>query len=339
MNWKEIKEMFMPKGIARETERIVYIDFLKVVAAFLTVFYHYAYYKLDYGFDTSQACYFPNISRIVMCFSACCVPVFFLVNGALLFRKRRPLKNIYRKAVKIFALTAVWALTDFPSWFFKTLVILYILFPLFQYLYEKRIKFYYATIFALLIFPFGYNAAILLVKLLFQSKMVCIIGRMINVEQLSVTGFFTMYSIVYFLLGPILARASIRTIHGMVAMVGGIGMVVFECVSYTVMNGAMYDGVNAAFPTYGALLLSAGVFIVAKNTVRNGSKMVGLMRDQILAIYVLHMAVAHIIGRVLVESTISLPTAIAGTLLILFICIGVGKIASHIPVLCWFFRI
>lgn len=261
------------------------------------------------------------------------------MNGALLFMKRRPLKNIYGKAVKILVLTAVWSLTGFPSWFFKTLFILYIFFPLFQYLCEKRIKFYYAIILILLVFPFGYNAAILLVKLLFQSKTVYIIGRTINVEQLGVTGFFTMYSIVYFLLGPILTRASIRTIHGIAAIVGGIVMVVFECVSYTVMNGAMYDGVNAAFPTYGALLLSAGVFIVAKNVVRNSSKMVGLMRDQILAIYVLHMAVAHITGRALVGSTISLPTAIAGTLLILFICVGIGKIASHIPVLCWFFRI
>ena len=339
MNKNEVKQLFMPRDMIQSKARIEYIDFLKVLAAFFTVFYHFAYYKLDYGFNVAQSFYFPNISRIIMCFASCCVPIFFMVNGALLFSKKRSWKSVYRKAIKILFLTAVWTLFDFPSWFFKTLFALYIIFPFFQYLHEKKIKLYYIIILALLVFPFGYNAVILLLKLLFSKEAIYIFGQTINVEQLRVTGFFTMYSIVYFLLGPILAKSKVHTIYGIVAMIIGLGMVVFECVSYTVMDGVMYDGVNAAFPTYGAMALSAGIFIIAKNAVKIGNKIIEMMRNQILTIYLLHMAVIHIIGKVLRLTDISLLTAIVGTIFILFICVGVGKIASRIPVLCCFFRI
>ena len=336
---KKYKQVFMPKDAVKENMRIEYIDLLKAIAAFLTVFYHYGYYKLDYGFDITQGSYLPNINRIIMCFASCCVPVFFMVNGALLLKKRRSWKSVYRKAVKIFILTAVWSLVGFPSWFFKTLFALYIMFPAFQYLYEKHMRLYWLIIFILLIFPFGYNAVILLMKLLSESKTINAFGSIIEIEQFSVTGFFTMYSIVYFLLGPILAKTRIPTICGVISLLVGWGMVIFECVSYTVINETVYDGVNAAFPTYGALMLSVGIFIIAKNKVRTGNKITGLMRDQILAIYLLHMGVIHVIGRITGVTVLNLPMAIVGTVLILLVCVGVGKIAGRIPGLCWLFRI
>lgn len=334
-----IKQLFMPKDRLQSKARIEYIDFLKILAAFFTVFYHFAYYKLNYGFNATQSFYFPNANRIIMCFAACCVPIFFMVNGTLLFSKKCSWQNVYKKAIKILFLTVVWTLFDFPSWFFKTLFILYILFPFFQHLYEKKIKIYYLIILMLLVFPFGYNAAILLAKLLLSNKTVYILGQTIDLKQLRVTGFFTMYSIAYFLLGPILAKLKVRTIYGVTTMIIGLGMIVFECVSYTIMDGAMYDGVNAAFPTYGAMALSIGVFVTAKNVVKTANKLTEIVRDQILAIYLLHMAVMHIIGNVWGAIDINLPMAIIGTFIILFLCVGVGKIASRIPVLCCFFRI
>ena len=71
-----IKLEFIPiKETSNSSGRLLYIDVLKIIAAFLTVFYHLAYYKFDYGFVSGQV-YAPNINRIVMCLAACCVPLY-----------------------------------------------------------------------------------------------------------------------------------------------------------------------------------------------------------------------------------------------------------------------
>lgn len=339
MNWNDFKLSFLPKDVEKNQDRKEYLDFLKVVAAFLTVFYHFAYYKLDYGFNATQSVYFPNLNRIVMCFASCCVPIFFIVNGTLLLGKRRSWKSVYKKAIKILVLTVTWSLIGFPSWFFKTLIILYVLFPFFQYLYTEKSILYNIIILLVFIFPFSYNAILLIVKIAKPNMIIQLFGKSLAVDSLNVTGFFTMYSILYFLIGPILAKEKIHTRYGAVATIVGLGLVVFECVSYTVMNGTMYDGVNAAFPTYGAMLLSIGVFIVTKNTVIKSTKIVDWLKNHILSIYLMHMACIHLIGRLFRFTSISLLMAIVGTMLILFVCAVVGRVANRIPILCWFVRI
>lgn len=306
MNWNDFKISFLPNNVGQSHDRKKYLDFLKVVAALLTIFYHFAYYKLNYGFNVMQGAYFPNFNRIVMCFASCCVPIFFMVNGTLLLGKRHSWKSVYKKAIKIFLLIAVWSLIGFPSWFFKTLIILYMLFPLFQYLYTEKPILYRITILLVFIFPFSYNAVLLIVKIAEPHMMIQLLGKVFVVDSLHVTGFFTMYSILYFLIGPLLAKKRVHTRYGVAAAIVGLGLVVFECVSYTVMNGRMYDGVNAAFPTYGAMLLSIGVFIVAKNTIIKGNKIVDWVKNQVLSIYLMHMACIHIIGGQFNFTSISL---------------------------------
>ena len=339
MNWNGLKVSFLPKKEIQSQDRKSYLDVLKIIAAFLTVFYHFAYYKLDYGFDLMQEAYFPNFNRIVMCFASCCVPVFFMVNGTLLFGKQRSWKNVYVKALKILVLTTVWSLIGFPSWFFKTLIVLYILFPIFQYMYTEKRWMYSAIILMVLVFPFGYNAIILILKMTVPDMIIHVLGRTVVIKDLSVTGLFTMYSIYYFLIGPVLASKKVPTIYGVVSSIAGLGLVVFECVSYTVINRTMYDGVNAAFPTYGALLLSLGLFIIAKNIIRKENKIVRLIKSQILSIYLMHMPLIHVTGRLFEFTSLSLPMAIIGTLAILLLCTGVGQIVRRVPIFCWFVRI
>lgn len=116
--------------------RVLYLDWLKLIAAWLVVFYHLSFYRLDYGFVPGMA-YWPNLNRIAMCFAACSVPIFFLVNGALMFHRHRPWKEPVLKASKILVLILVWYLADFPYWFIRTLIILYLLFPILQWLRER----------------------------------------------------------------------------------------------------------------------------------------------------------------------------------------------------------
>ena len=259
--------------ITNKNVRIPYLDLLKVIAAFLMVFYHFAYYRLDYGF-LEGAKYIPNFNRILMCFASCCVPLFFMVNGTLMLGRERTWKSVYLKAGKILLLVIVWSFADFPSWFFKTLIVLYILYPIFQYCFREKRNFYCG-----------------ICVLIFVIKSIGIVSvGPIWVKNLQTTGVFTMYGILYFLLGPILEEKRLSLIKGIICMILGWGIVVTECTVYTNLNAIMYDGVNAAFPTIGALLLTVGCYsMVQYLQLQKIAKFLEWMGSSSLSIYLMHM--------------------------------------------------
>lgn len=317
-------------GGVETKERVLYLDFLKILAAFLVVFYHFAYSKLDYGF-AYDSIYFPNINRIVMCFASCSVPIFFIVNGILMFSKERSLKDVYYKAGKILVLTVIWSLIGFPSWFFKTLFVLYLLFPLFQYLWNMRRGIYYALIILLLVMPFSYNLIILILK----SIGIKSIGAVV-VARLNVTGLKTMYSVVYFLIGNVLVKKELGLIKSIGVSIFGWSLVVAECTVYTNLNHSVYDGVNAAFPTIGALLLAIGAFFIAKKVsfARVRCILFFLSRG-VLSVYLMHtfvMAVrTTLFGKI---EQIGLLSAIVYSVLVYLVCLGIGEALKRIPVVC-----
>ena len=316
--------------------RVLYLDFIKFLAAFLTVFYHLAYYNLDYGFTAGQA-YMPNLSRIVMCISSCCVPLFFLVNGSLMFSRQRSIKDIYLKALKIAFLTLLWSFLDFPSWFFNTLCVLYLLFPLFQLIKTKSQKLYNLICLLVFLLPFVYNFAVIFLKL-FSVGNIELFGITLPLGALSRTGLATMYSILYFLLGPIL-RTSKKSplLVDLLLIFGGLGLVVFECVAYTNINGAMFDGVNASFPTVGALFLSTGVFLLSKKfSFKSLAKPLLFVGSGIFAIYISH---SFIINHIPFPYKESLIVSLIVALLICIVGAAIGKFASKIPFVCWLFKI
>lgn len=335
-----IKLEFIPaKNKNNPLNRLLYIDILKILAAFLTVFYHLAYYKLDYGFVQGQV-YTPNINRIVMCLSACCVPLFFLVNGALLLKAERSIRSVYIKIIKIALLLLIWSWSGFPSWFFKTLCILYLLFPIFRWIIKNK-RLHYTACIVVFLFPFLYNFAVFLVAF-FGVTDFLLFGIKIPISILERTGVFTMYGVLYFLLGPILKNAK-RTplVIDASLIIGGLALVVWECVGYTNVQNQMFDGVNAAFPTVGALFLSVGLFLLIKKGSYNKIvKIISLLSSGVLAIYLTHSLFIKwfymVVGN---ELKISLILSLAITLLICVIAAAIGKIASRIPILCWFFKI
>jgi len=328
----------MPDRALKRNNKILYFELLKTVAAFLTVFYHFAYYRLDFGFVEGTQ-YFPNINRIIMCFSSCCVPVFFMVNGALMLGKERNWKSVYIKAAKLIVLTAFWSLIGFPDWFFKTLIILYLLFPLFQYFYRKKHSLFVLTCVLIFLMPFVFNLLVLILKSASCEWTFSLLGITIGVDSLNPTGIFTMYSILYFLLGPALAKSQkLPNYSGILLILTGWLMVVVECSAYTNLNMAMYDGVNAAFPTVGALLLSTGIFITAKNIPLNSiEKPLSFIGSGILPIYLLHMLMIRLLNLIL-PSSLNTILSIIITALICIICTVVGKAANRIPVICWLFK-
>lgn len=313
--------------------RILYWDFLKLIAAFLVVFYHFSYYNLDYGFIENIG-YTPNINRILMSFAACSVPIFFMVNGTLLFSKHREIKNVYLKALKILILYIVWSFAYFPGWFFRTLIILYILFPVFQWLLENKKIAYYLICVSVFILPFLYNAVILIIKCFNPHLNLEIFGH-----TLIPTGAFTLYSVLYFLIGPIINKHNFSSFIGLFLIIAGWIYLVFECTVYTNINNSMYDGVNSSFPTIGALLLSSGVYIISKHiNFLKLNKVICYASDFVLPIYLLHSLCIKLIALVIkIENNLFISVIM--TTVICLICGFIGKLLKKVPIINWFFKV
>ena len=154
-----------------------------------------------------------------------------------------------------------------------------------------------------------------------------------------------MYGILYFMIGS--GTSIIKRQHlllNVAEVILGYFLVIFECTFYTNYNQLMYDGVNAQFPTLGAMLLAVGIYgICSKVNFNKYSKLQQIISkcgQAVLPIYLLHMCVIITIGKLLGTGIqISLITAIIETTLICIICGIIGAIARKIPVLCALFKI
>lgn len=155
-------------------------------------------------------------------------------------------------------------------------------------------------------------------------------------EGISVTGFKTMYSIAYFLGGNCLMQCKklLKPVSSLIMMVCGWICLIIECVCYTNLDKEVYDGVNASFPTIGAMILAVGVYSFVKNIrfSTHVTKVIAWLSDGILPIYVMHQFVKKLTRFIIPCNT--LITALICTIVTCLICILIGKIMKRIPVLC-----
>ena len=314
-------------------KRLYYLDMIKIISAFMVTFYHAAYYRLDYGFSQGTF-YVPNVSRVLMSLCAMSVPLFFMVSGALMLNKKRTIKSMAYKAFKIALLILVWYFTGFPMWFFRTLIILYILTPLLKWLLDNHRRIIYIIMTVVFIMPFMYNYAVIAIKALNTDMVITVAKHSIPLKSLGRTGIFTLYSVLYYLLGAILVnRNTWSRIWSIVLIIAGWAMVVLEVVILTNIDGAMFDGVNASFPTIGALLMAVGTFELLKSFNYSGAvvKFMNIISPYVLSIYVMHVIIIKGVTMLLDVDSISFIQAIALTVAVDAIAIGAGWVINKIP--------
>ena len=320
---------------APASQRIWYLDFLKLLAAFLVVFYHLAYYELDYGFQAGQP-YLPNGNRILMSFAACSVPLFFTVNGALLFRRHRTWKEMLLKAAKILALTLIWQIAQFPDWFFKTLIILYVIFPALQFLKERCPLLLKLLCCAVFLMPFVYNMVLMCLK---GAALYGVIPDWTH--GMTATGCFTMYSVLYFCLGLYLEEAKTwKGYQSLLCIFAGWALVIAECVIFTNSYQKMWDAVNAAFPTAGALLMVLGLFMGSRLiSFAGAARFLKWAGPGILAVYLLHMWFIKLVKQLLPLESYGLGLSVLLTIAVFLLCTLVQKLFKKLHPLDWLLRI
>ena len=272
--------------------RIFGYDLIKTIAIFLIVFYHLG--GLDYGTIIDGEYYLPNLNKFISSLCSAGVPLFFMVNGALLIPKNLDLKQTLLRSLHLLFILVFWkfVLQFFIAyrifsikeemvhfWFLCTLSMVYII----SYFtsFDKRIRL--LVLLFLVCYPFISNFLLdLIIQVSPQSKP----------TYWNHTGFFTLYAFLYFCLGDFLKDKTLPSFYSIVLTVFGILLINYEVTVLSNFHQAIYDGVNSSFPTIGALLLSVGIFMLLKGITCNRSlsrMTITFIGSNTMSIYLLHV--------------------------------------------------
>ena len=324
----------------------------------MVCFYHAGRFKV--GFLVNDF-YLPNLNKIILNLCTMSVPLFFMVNGALMLRRDYSWKEIVFRTLKICFLYFFWVIVigelgvhflqmDRVSlmgllkgkrsglavhlWFLKTLGVLTFLLPVLKKIYDlKSKKILYGIMGCLMIFPFIYNYFVLTVRWF----------RIELFEGLSVTGAATMYSVLYFFLGKLISDFSAKQdrecrkyqILAAFSIILGLLFVTIEVTLWSNIKGSVYD-VNSSFPTIGALLMAVGVFFLCSRVkVNDNSKFTIAMKalgDQIMGIYIFHnVCIPFIIEYVYQYGTFGM--SLITTILIVLGTALITAVIKRVPIL------
>ncbi|MBR4828367.1 MAG: acyltransferase family protein [Muribaculaceae bacterium] len=279
------------------TNRVFGYDLLKALAMLMVVFYHVE--MLDFCFD-SNSYFLPNINKCFQVLCAAGVPLFFMVNGVFTVRKTTTINKLMIRIGRLFFIAVIWtvflrlfiggvvlekgvslSIRDFYSkyWFFYSLIYTYII----NYIIDIAPKWCgHVVLVFLFIVTFVNNFAWDLLLWLNPNQTLPSWGHM---------GFFTLYGVVYSRIGAYLKNKHYCVPICVVVMVVGYALIIFETIIMSNAEGKLFDGVNAAFPTLGAMLLSCGIFCLLKDLKAQNntmSRLITLVGINSGGVYVLH---------------------------------------------------
>lgn len=275
-------------------------DLIKTIAIFMIVFYHLG--GIDYGAIEPEHFYLPNLNKFFSALCAAGVPLFFMVNGALVIPKNLHWKQLLFKVFHLLFLFVFWklvlqylisdrllAIEDkmVHFWFLCTLSIVYLM----SIVLQKSTFLRHAVLVFLFLFPFCYNFLWNVVLFFVPSFDACTVVH---------TGFFTLYGVLYYYLGGSLRTRHTSSLYAIGLIVLGLLLVNFEVVAMSNHYQVIYDGVNSSFPTLGALAMSVGIFSFFKDVNYNDGyvrKIVSYVGQNTLGIFLFHVLVIFLLRQ------------------------------------------
>ena len=275
-------------------------DLIKTIAISMIVFYHLG--GIDYGAIEPGHFYLPNLNKFFSALCAAGVPLFFMVNGALVIPKNLHWKQLLFKVFHLLFLFVFWkfvlqylisfkllAIEDkmVHFWFLCTLSIVYLM----SIVLQKSTFLRHAVLVFLFLFPFCYNFLWNVVLFFAPSFDACTVVH---------TGFFTLYGVLYYYLGGSLGTRHTSSLYAIGLIVFGLLLVNFEVVAMSNHYHAIYDGVNSTFPTLGALAMSVGIFIIFKDVSFNDGiarNIVSYVGQNTMGIFLFHVLVIFLLRQ------------------------------------------
>ena len=258
----------------------------------MIVFYHLG--GIDYGAIEPGHFYLPNLNKFFSALCAAGVPLFLMVNGALVIPRNLHWQQLLFKFFHLLFLFVFWkfvlqylisfkllAIEDkmVHFWFLCTLSIVYLM----SIVLQKSTFLRHAVLVFLFLFPFCYNFLWNVVLFFAPSFDACTVVH---------TGFFTLYGVLYYYLGGSLRTRQTSPFYAIGLIVLGLLLVNFEVVAMSNYYHAIYDGVNSSFPTLGALSLSSGIFFLVKDVGVNEGilhQIVSFVGRNTMGIFIIHV--------------------------------------------------
>lgn len=272
--------------------RIIGFDLIKTLAIFLVVFYHVG--GVNYGEVIPGEYYMPNLNKVLSSFSAASVPLFFMVNGALLIPLHLSLKQLFLKSLRLIFLYIFGKVVlqhllcqqlfgihheMVHFWFLLTLAAVYpISYFLDQYPYIRKI-----VLSLLLVCPFLTNLL---------GDLTAYFSPETYLPHFAHTGLFTLYSLVYFYLGFLFRNSQVSPKASISLLLFGLLLVNFEVIAMSTHYAQVYDSGNAALPTIGAACMAVGIFTFLKCIQVHGSSLcsvVSFFGSNTVHIYIYHV--------------------------------------------------
>lgn len=219
------------------------LDLLKTIAIFFVITYHAecgAY--VQYGLGLHPTSIIMLISYYLLGIMSTCVPIFFLVNGALLFNKPFHLRDHIKKTVGIICITLIWNIITQAAlsimgtvqpvsfvdlvhnivslqaglnnhlWFMYALVVIYCFFPLLKLAYDHSQPIFLTFLCIATICTFGVTFA----QNIIDVAQLFVFGNVGNQCQFNLLGDFNPFrgiygwSFVYFMIGGLAVSNNIR---------------------------------------------------------------------------------------------------------------------------------
>lgn len=290
-------------------QRIIYYDLIKTLGIFMVCFYHVNGLKTNIltNLDISTLINYFIESSLSMC-----VPLFFMVNGALLLNKRQlNLKIHIVKTLKLLLLTYIWAviilLILIPLlgleytvgnfirsvwvlekgkvnhlWFLMAMVSIYLIFPLIKIAYDrtdKSIFFYMCAI--IFFFSFGNLALNSIINILqkFSGDIYLNNDHFQFFHKFNPFGRYA-YALFYFSLGGYLAlllkENKIQVSNYLLITIFLIALFLLSSYGYfmSFFHGKYYDTVWDGYFSLMTLAMCTATFILASRVMINNQKVI-----------------------------------------------------------------
>lgn len=316
-----------------DKKRIFGYDAAKALAAFFVVLYHCS--MVDFGYREGVY-YYPTFVQFLWLFTACGVPLFFTVNGALTISRKYDLKKTAIKVGRLLLIALFWGFIIRCVYGLRYHRMPQIsLGSLHYYWFLYSLAYFYVINYVLNLFPHWCRWVCVALLLVFPFITNYIWNIIIFLDSSAVmprwghAGVYTLYGLVYLYAGDYFAHHKTNKNLPWICIIIGLALLLFEVTAVTNFKHQQYEGANYAFPTLGALFLTIGIFVWLKDiNLRDGwfKRYITFLGNNILGIYIFHMMLMAIVGGFIKDSA----SITLHPLLVLLIAIGYTTLSALI---------
>lgn len=357
-------------------KRIAWVDLMESLAIYFVILYHTTLYSFDFLVDGGMQEYLRYFMRMIL---SACVPVFFFVNGFLLFRKTFNLKEHIKRLVRVIVLAEIWgmltllilmfvkqqylSLSTFLEylwnwqgewinhlWYLGALACVYVFFPLLKVAFDnsKKTFVYFTAVCA--IFTFGNNLL---------NIAGTVFGFFLKLD-VTFTGynFFNMfnplrgipgYALTYFCLGGVVlvlyekivsVSPRRRNIFAVTGLVLSNACLFAAGIIYSKASGAVYDMVWNGYDTVFTLINVFCLFLLCLNFNSTNKLFVGISTNT-LGIYLIHEFFWHGTKTVIksFEFLRNLMFNMVYAAALLLLCLALCILLKKIPIIQKLFKL